>query len=104
MSSTFVDACLSGTALLSDVDDWIDQWHESDTSLSLDSYLGFAEDEGSLFAERPEALRFIVSARRQGVPVANVLATRDNYALAARAADSEKAAAVLEWLRETGRL
>jgi len=104
MSSTFVDTCLSGHALLGDVDDWIDQWHDSDTSLSLDSFLGFTADEVSIFAERPEALRFIVAARRQKVPVAKVLATRDNYALAARAGDSEKAAAVLEWLRKTGRL
>jgi hypothetical protein len=104
MSSTFVDACLSGKALLGDVDDWIDQWHDSDTSQSLDAYLGFVADEGSLFAERPDALRFIVAARRQGVPVANVLATRDNYALAARASDADKASAVMEWLRETGRL
>lgn len=104
MSSTFVDACLSGKALLGDVDDWIDQWHDSDTRLSLDSFLGFTADEGSLFAERPDALRFIVAARRQGVPVATVLTTRDNYALAARASDSEDASAVREWLRETGRI
>ncbi len=104
MSSTFVDACLSGNALLGDVDDWIDQWHDSDTESSLDSFLGFSADEGSLFAERPEALRFIIAARRQKLPVAKVLATRDNYALAARASDSERAAAVLDWLHKTGRL
>lgn len=104
MSKTFVNECLSGRALLDDVDDWIDEWHESDTDLSLDSFLGFSDDEGALFAERPDALRFIVAARRQHVPVAKVLATRDNYALAARAGDSERATAVLAWLRETGRL
>lgn len=104
MSSTFVDACLSGKALLDDVDDWIDQWHDSATDLSLDSFLGFSADEGSLFAERPEALRFIVAARRQRVPVAKVLETRDDYALAARSGDSEQASAVLAWLRETGRI
>lgn len=104
MSKTFVDACLSGQALLDDVDDWIDEWHDSDTDHSLDSFLGFSNDEGSLFAERPEALRFIVAARRQQVPVANVLASRDNFALAARAGDSEQASAVLAWLRETGRI
>lgn len=104
MSKTFVDACLAGQALLDDVDNWIDEWHESDTELSLDSFLGFSGDEGALFAEKPEALRFIVAARRQHVPVTTVLATRDDYALAARAGDSERAASVLAWLRETGRL
>lgn len=104
MSKTFVHECLSGRALLDDVDDWIDEWHDSDSDLSLDSFLGFSADEGALFAERPEALRFIVAARRQNLPVAKVLATRDNYALAARAGDSERATAVLDWLRQTGRL
>lgn len=103
MSKTFVNECLSGRALLEDVDDWIDEWHDSDTDLSLDSFLGFTDDEGTLFAERPEALRFIVAARRQRIPVAKVLATRDDYALAARAGDSERASAVLAWLRHTGR-
>ncbi|MDP8932369.1 MAG: hypothetical protein M3O70_28420 [Actinomycetota bacterium] len=103
-SATFVSACLSGSALLEDVDDWVDAWHESTTAQNLDDYLGFTEDEGALWAERPEALRFIVAAHRYSTPVATILESRDDFALAARASDSTKATAVLEWLRQTGRL
>lgn len=101
---TFVAACLSGTALLDDVDEWVDAWHESPKGVSLDEYLGFSHEEGALWAERPESLRFIVAARRYATPVATILQSRDDFALAARASDSAKATAVLEWLRTTHRL
>src|SRR6478609_2243589 len=104
MSQTFVGACLAGSAFLEDVDDWVDGWHESDSEASLDEYLGFTESEGALWAERPESLRFIVAAHRYNAPVATVLESRDDFALAARAGGSDKAAAVLDWLRKTGRV
>lgn len=101
---TFVSACLSGSALLDDVDDWVEDWHESPRGLSLDEFLGFTDEEGALWAERPESLRFIVAAHRYGTPVGNILQSRDDFALAARASDSAVATAVLGWLRETHRL
>jgi hypothetical protein len=102
--TTFVAACLAGQALLTDVDDWIDEWHESEDTLPLDEFLGFHDEEGALFAERPEALRFIVAARRLGKPVNEVLLHPHDFALAARASDAQQAKAVLDWLKETGRL
>lgn len=101
---TFVSACLSGSALLDDVDDWVEDWHESPEGLGLDDFLGFTHEEGKLWAERPESLRFIVAAHRYGTPVETILQSRDDFALAARATDSAKATAVLSWLRKTHRL
>ncbi|MGY0388185.1 hypothetical protein ACWZJV_14550 [Nocardioides sp. WG-D5] len=101
---TFVDACLSGDALLEDVDDWVDQWHEADVDATLDEYLGFTDDEGALWAEKPQALRFIVAAHRHQTPVAQILTGRDDYALAARSNAEGKAEEVLDWLRETNQL
>ncbi|MDQ0678774.1 hypothetical protein QFZ30_002156 [Arthrobacter pascens] len=101
---TFVSACLSGTALLDDVDEWVETWHESPNDVSLDDYLGFSAEEGALWAERPESLRFIVAAHRYGKPVETILQSRDDFALAARASDSAEAMAVLAWLRQTNRL
>lgn len=65
---TFVDACLHGEALLTDVDDWIAEWHASGSGRSLDAFLGFSSEEGALFAERPESLRFIVAAHLRRGP------------------------------------
>ena len=100
----FVAACLAGRALLDDVDDWIESWHATDLNLTLDQYLGFNDDEGALFAERPEALRFIVAAHRAKRPVSEVLEGREAFALAARAGDRTAASDVLDWLRATGRV
>ena len=101
---TFVAACLSGRALLDDVDEWVEAWHEDPHGVSLDEHLGFSPGEGALWAERPESLRFIVAAHRYATPVEAILQSRDDFALAARAGDSAKATAVLEWLRKTDRL
>ena len=102
---TFVDACLQGSALLEDVDDWVDRWHAGEApGVGLDAYLGFSEEEGALWAERPDSLRFLVAAHRAKRPVADLLASRDEFALAARSKAPADAVAVLEWLKVTHRL
>lgn len=102
---TFVEACLTGSALLDDVDDWVDRWHDGPADdRDLDAYLGLTSEEGALWAERPEALRFVVAAHRYERPVADLLLSRDAFALAARSGANDDARKVLDWLRETGRL
>lgn len=106
--TTFVDACLRGDAFLTEVDDWVDQWHDSggqyeDEAISLDDFLGFTPDEGRLWAEKPQSLRFIVAAHRLGKPVSETLVGHDEYALAARASAPGQANEVLRWLRDRGR-
>jgi hypothetical protein len=52
--TTFVDACIRGIASLSDIDDWVDRWHDTDfqgEAPSLFEYLGFTPDEGKLWVE-----------------------------------------------------
>lgn len=106
---TFVDTCLAGLAFPTEVDDWVETWHQTKGSpfgipVSLDEYLGFSSDEGDLWAERPEVLRFVIAAHQYGCPVRDLLASQDDYAVAARADSPESAIGVLRWLRETGRL
>lgn len=104
-SETFVHACLQGSAMLEDVDDWVERWHEGEgDTLDLDTFLGFTTDEGALWAERPEALRFVIAAHRYGRSVTELMASRDEFALAARSKAPEDAAAVVDWLRSTRRL
>ena len=43
--TTFVDACLAGAALLKDIDDWVDRWHDANgaptgRAVPLSAYLG----------------------------------------------------------------
>lgn len=104
---TFLSACLSGDAFLTDIDDWVQRWHEGTAGQQvddLDEFLGFTEEDGAIWAERPESLRFIVAAHRRGVPLVHVMAEQDDWAMAARAGDEEAAKEVVSWLRQTGRL
>ena len=101
---TYVDKVLAGKALLADIDEYIDVWHDSLEDLgSLPSFLGLTEEEYSLWVERPESIRFIIAGRRAGV---SSFKARDlsGVALAARAKTDSEAAGVLEWLIKTGRI
>lgn len=103
---TFIEACLAGEALISDVDDWVDRWHDENGapggySQSLAEFLGLNATEYALWVERPESLRFAVAARKGRLePVHGV----QELALAARATNDGEALGVMDWLRETGRI
>lgn len=61
---TFVEACLNGSAHVDEVDDWIQLWHDSTSSLSLEEFLGLSESEYSSFAEDPSTLAAIIDSHR----------------------------------------
>lgn len=107
--TTFVDECLAGHALATDADDWVDAWHEAPddspiSHISLSEYLGMSEDEYALWVERPEALRFIIAARKTGTSPATAEELGGVVAAAARAQNDAEAVGVIHWLKETGRL
>ncbi|MGU3497727.1 hypothetical protein [Mycobacterium sp. C31M] len=106
-ATTFVDACLAGRALSTDIDDWVEHWHTTDFSgnaPSLDEFLGFTPDEGKLWVEKPQALGAIIAAHHCRQPVELILSERDSYALAARSVSPEDAKDVLDWLIQRGRI
>jgi hypothetical protein len=112
--TTFVDACLQGDALLLDVDDWVDRWHDASgapngQTESLGDYLGLTQLEYSTWVERPESLRFAIAAHRgraagQSITSDEVAEISGVAAAAARAGNDVEAAGVVHWLRQTGRL
>jgi hypothetical protein len=104
---TFVGACLKGDAFLSDIDDWVDDWHDTEFAgeePTLDEFLGFTVDEGKLWVEKPESLGAIVAAHKLHTSVETVLQSQDSFALAARSVSPEDAQRVLSWLVERGRI
>jgi hypothetical protein len=75
---TFIDDLLSGRALVSDIDDYIDRWHDSpegspEAAMQLHEFLGMSWDEYRLWAEQPASLRFALAARRAKRPLPDVL-------------------------------
>ena len=67
--SNFIKKCVTGDALLDDIDDYIDDWHRDGGGLSLYDFLGMTRNEYSLWVQDPSCLPFIdaLSAwRRRG--------------------------------------
>lgn len=105
-SATFMDDALSGRAGVTDIEDYIDAWHDSTGNEELHTFLGFSWDEYRLWVEKPQSLRFIIAAHRHGLSVSDELrrSIPESYTLAARAESSSEAKGVLSWLEQTGRL
>jgi hypothetical protein len=102
--SNFIHDCIVGDAGLEDIDDYVDAWHDGDSSLSLPQYLGMTEPEYKVWVARPESLAFIVLAHRSDTPISSVI--RYHYeqplSMAARADSRAQAIALKEWLVQNG--
>ena len=106
-NTTFLHACLAGDALLTDIDSWVEHWHEAGAERdgrSLAEYLGLNDAEYAVWVEQPSALAFIVMARRHRVSLASLLRDGSKELQAARAASPGEAASLTAWLRQTGRM
>lgn len=101
---TYLDRVLGGTALLSDIDDYVERWHQGDDPEPLHEFLGLTWDEYRLWTEQPESRRLIVAARQLGEQVGDLVSRVDPHALAARGLSERDARAVRTWLEKTGRL
>ena len=43
--SSFIQQCLNGNVLLEDIDDFIHQWHNTDSGVGIYDYLGMTRRE-----------------------------------------------------------
>lgn len=92
----FIHNCLTGDALLDEIDDYIDKWHDGDSELPLHAYLGMSRDEYAAWIESPDSLTYIVSARLYNVNYKDVIA--QVATMAARSANGSKMPEVRSWL------
>ena len=67
MNSSFIEKCINGDASLDEIDDYIDEWHDSDSTndLELHEFLGMSWEEYSLWAIKPSLLEEIVNERKR---------------------------------------
>ncbi len=71
--SNFIQECLSGTARLTDIDTYIEQWHQCNSDNSIQDFLGLTMHEYSLWVVNPEVLSKIVTARLTGANIDDLL-------------------------------
>jgi hypothetical protein len=82
---TFVARCLAGTAAPSEIDDFVERWHSSESSRSLRRCLGFTADEYALWVKQPRAVGIILFARAQRMGLGEAVSLWDQVAGAAKA-------------------
>lgn len=98
----FVDLCLGGDVLGDEIDDFVESWHENDSTQELHEYLGMSWEEYSVWATKPSILPFILAARKNGTTF-DLEANQERLALAARAESAQEAAKLEAWLKLIGK-
>lgn len=71
--SNFIIDCINGDALMSDVNDYIDKWHENDTGLPLHEFLGMHKNEYILFIEDENYLGSIIRAHKSDKNIGSII-------------------------------
>ncbi|WP_145748753.1 hypothetical protein [Nitrospirillum amazonense] len=98
----FLPGCVQGYYTYDELDDFIDQWHDSDSVESLVDYLGFSQGEWEILLMDKSALQKIISARDEGVPIGEYIAKK--YAMAARSDKPAEAQKIIDWLKKNGHI
>lgn len=67
MAKSFIEMVLDGASSIDDVDDFVERWHESDSSMSLHEYLGMSWDDYALWVGGADELEAIIARRRSAI-------------------------------------
>ena len=57
----FIELVLEGEAFDTEIDDFVESWHQSNSKLSLAEFLGFTEEEYATWVAQPKALESIIA-------------------------------------------
>ncbi len=98
--SNFITDCIHGDALLSEVDDYIDTWHDLDSEVSLHEFLGMSKSEYELFIQDDAYLAIIITAHKNNSDIHSII--RSEFKFAARADNYKKSTQLENWLRREG--
>jgi hypothetical protein len=71
--ATFIDLYILGQARPEDISESIDTWHSGSGDQPIYDYLGMTEEEYSEWLRDPDVLPHIVRARKERLPLAEVI-------------------------------
>ncbi|MBE5318739.1 hypothetical protein IM793_06215 [Pedobacter sp. MR2016-19] len=94
--SNFIADCIQGDALMTDIDDYVDSWHDGNSDLSLHEFLGMSRKEYALYLEDEMYLASIITAHRSNLDIVPVMLAE--LRMAARSDDPTKAKKLQKWL------
>lgn len=101
-SNNFITLCSNGELLPDEIDDYIDEWHDSDNNNTIYDFLGMTQEEYRLWVHSPEIFTYIITARVNNQNLNDILSSMNDKSLAARADSPQKAEQLMEWLKQTG--
>ncbi|PZU96024.1 MAG: hypothetical protein DCE90_11395 [Pseudanabaena sp.] len=106
MNSSFIEKCINGDASLDEIDNYIDEWHDSDSDMSLElhEFLGMTWEEYSLWVVKPRFLAWIINARRKGVISSEEKFKQESQPLAARSYSTKESLQSINWLKSIGKI
>lgn len=96
---SFMDKCIEGIALVDDIDDYIDEYHDSNSELEIFDYLGMTRREYRLWVRDHDYLNLILAARIQNVSIETFLSTSNDMKMAARNLNSDDYDNLITWLK-----
>ncbi len=99
---SFIDKCINGKALQFDIDDYVAKWHESDSDISLEEYLGMSGDEYNAWLLDDSMLSYIIKAHKEKNNFQDI-ALSDYKNIAARNSNSNEIKVIVQWLKSNGR-
>lgn len=102
--SNFVQMCVNGEALMEEIDDFVDRWHEESGDIPLNRFLGMTKLEYKLWVADESMLPYIITAHRNHQKVDELVDAIGNLPLAARAGSPQSALKLLKWLKSEGLL
>lgn len=98
----FILDCLNGDALIDDLDEYIDYWHEkaNDLNVSLKDFLGMTEKEYNYFLKDEDYLADIIYAHEHNIDIDIVLEAINDIPLAARAEKADEINKIQTWIKK----
>ena len=72
-AKSFIQMCLDGDALDSEIDEFVRKWHASSSEETLQQFLGMTDEEYNAWVLDDSVLPLILKARRYGEPFSRVI-------------------------------
>ena len=60
----FIELVLEGEAFDTEIDDFVESWHQSNSKLSLAEFLGFTDQEYAAWVAQPKSLESIIASHK----------------------------------------
>jgi hypothetical protein len=99
----FLDRLIAGTVDPAEIDEFVEKWHDSQSTEELHDYLGMSAAEYSLWLENPDMLTLICAARRRGQPLDQAVSEKlPGFRATEPSAGGPKVKSVESWLRRQG--